>query len=149
MMNRMVIMIGLQASGKSTFCKSYLAEYKHISLDDLNTRNKERLAVMSCIENHEDLVIDNTNPSAEDRKKYFEMAKGSGYRIIGYYMRSVIAECIPRNEQRTGKARIPTAAIAATSKKIELPTYDEGFDELYYAEITDNGFEVSEWRKED
>ncbi|MBR1591747.1 MAG: AAA family ATPase [Ruminococcus sp.] len=147
-MNTMVIMTGLQASGKSTFCKIHLSEFKHISLDELKTRNREKLAILSCIENKEDFVIDNTNPSAADRRRYFEAAENSGYKIIGYYMRSVIAECMSRNRQRTGKAKIPDTAIASTSKKIELPSCDEGFDELYYVEITENGFKISEWKED-
>ena len=147
-MSTMVIMIGLQASGKTTFCRTHLAAYRHISLDDLNTRNREKQAIISCIEKREDFVIDNTDPSVADRKKYFELASGSGYKVVGYYMRSVIAECIPRNRQRTGKARILDTAVAATSKKLELPSYDEGFDELYYVEIAENGFKISEWKEE-
>lgn len=147
-MSTMVIMIGLQASGKSTFCKTHLTKYKHISLDELKTRNKEKNAILSCIEKHEDFVIDNTNPSMVDRQKYFDMVKNNDYKIIGYYMRSVIAECIPRNEKRTGKAKIPNTAIASTSKKIELPSYDEGFDELYYVEIKENGFKINKWKEE-
>lgn len=41
-MPTLAIMIGIQGSGKSTFCKMYLPEYERISLDDLHTRNKER-----------------------------------------------------------------------------------------------------------
>ena len=147
-MCRMVIMMGLQASGKSTFCKKHLADLRYISLDELKTRNREKNAIASCIEKREDFVIDNTNPSAADRQKYFEMITGTDYKVTGYYMRSVIAECIPRNEQRTGKACVPRTAIASTSKKIELPSYKEGFSELYYVEISENGFRISEWKEE-
>lgn len=147
-MNTMVIMIGLQASGKSTFCQTHLSDHKHISLDELKTRNREKNAVLSCIEKQEDFVIDNTNPSIMDRQRYIEMTRGTDYKVIGYYMRSVIAECIPRNEQRTGSARIPRTAIASTSKKIELPSYEEGFSELYYVVITENGFSISKWKEE-
>ncbi|MBQ9981927.1 MAG: AAA family ATPase [Oscillospiraceae bacterium] len=143
----MVIMIGLQASGKSTFCKTCLSDYKYISLDILNTRNKEKNAVLSCLENNEDFVIDNTNPSVDDRKKYFEMIQDSDYKVIAYYMKSVLAECLLRNDKRTGKAKIPRMALASTSKKIDLPSYEEGFDEIYYVEMTDNGFNISDWKE--
>ncbi len=145
--NTMIIMIGLQASGKSTFCKTHLSDFKNISLDILNTRNKEKNAILSCLENSENFVIDNTNPSVDDRKKYFEMMHGTDYKVIGYYMKSILTECILRNEHRTGKAKIPRTALASTSKKIELPSYEEGFDEIYYVEMTNNGFNISDWKE--
>lgn len=147
-MKEAVIMTGLQASGKTSFCRTRLREYRHISLDELNTRNKERLAIEECTANGADFVIDNTNPSAADRKRYFELIKGKGYKVTGYYMRSVLSECLERNESRTGKAKIPRTAIAGTSKKIELPSYSEGFDRLYYVEMTENGFKISEWEEQ-
>lgn len=43
-------MIGIQASGKSTFCKMNLPEYVRINLDELHTRNKESIAIHDAIE---------------------------------------------------------------------------------------------------
>ena len=37
---------------------------------------------------------------------------------------------IARNSGREGKARVPNAAIFATSKKLVMPTIAEGFDEV-------------------
>ena len=56
------------------------------------------------------------------------------YTVTGCYFESILKDCIRRNEQREGKARIPATAIAATSNRLELPSWDEGFDELYYVE---------------
>lgn len=61
-MSIMAIMIGIQASGKSSFCKSNFRNYIRINLDELNTRNKERIAIMEAIQSGLDIVIDNTNP---------------------------------------------------------------------------------------
>lgn len=144
----MIIIMGLQASGKSTFCRRYLSDFEYISLDVLHTRNNEKNALISCIENQKSFLIDNTNPSVDDRKKYFDFVQGKGYKIIGYYMKSVLAECLERNEKRTGKQKIPRCAVASTSKKIELPSYDEGFDELYYVTIKDNDFEIMKWKED-
>ena len=36
----MAIMTGIQASGKSAFCREYLPAYVRINLDTLHTRNK-------------------------------------------------------------------------------------------------------------
>ena len=55
-------------------------------------------------------------------------------------MQSRLQDCRERNNARTGKEKIPEIAISCTANKLELPYYDEGFDELYYVKITDAGF---------
>lgn len=146
-MPTLAIMMGIQGSGKSTFCKKHLSEYERISLDDLHTRNKEKLAMDSAFKQGSDIVIDNTNPTIEDRKRYMERASAHNYKVIGYFMQSQIQDCIERNSIRTGKARIPNAAIAATSNKLQMPSKAEGFQELYFVCITENGFRIEEWRE--
>lgn len=93
-----------------------------------------------------DIVIDNTNPTAEDRKKYITKAKEHGCHIIGYFMQSHLKECTARNELREGKAKIPAKAIAATSNRLEMPSYEEGFDELYFVRIADTGTYIHPWQ---
>ena len=147
-MKKAFILIGIQACGKSTFCSQYLREAVHISLDDLHTRNKEKLLLTECIANGQDFVIDNTNPTKADRARYIPAAKEAGYTVIGYYFRSSIRESIARNAQRTGKARVPDAAVAATHNKLELPDMDEGFDLLYYVRMENGGFVTEIWKDE-
>jgi len=145
-----VLLMGIQASGKSTFYEERLAQtHVRISLDELHTRSKERLLLEECIANGTSFVVDNTNPTASDRARYIGPAKAAGYHIIGIFFKSVLAECMARNKNRTGKDRIPDVALAATSNKLEMPAWQEGFDELYYAYICDGEFIVEEWREPD
>lgn len=40
---------------------------------------------------------------------------------------------------------MPLAAIYGTNKKLQMPSYEEGFDEIYYVRIgEDNKFVVEE-----
>ncbi len=94
------------------------------------------------------VVIDNTNPSQSDRKKYIEKFQKARYEIVGYYFQSLFQEALARNQKRLGKARIPDAGLAATYKKLELPTFSEGFDALYYVKIVDEDFEITPWKDE-
>lgn len=145
-MKTMVIMIGIQASGKSTFAKRKLSNYTRINLDTLNTRNKELMEFERALEAGENIVIDNTNPKASDRERYIPRAKEHGYKVVCYFMQSRVKDCVERNENRVGKAKVNTKAIAATSNKLEMPEYAEGFDEIYYVRISDKGFVIDEWR---
>ncbi len=144
----LAIMIGIQASGKSTFCRNYLSGYDRINLDTLHTRNKESQAMNEAFETKKDMVIDNTNPSVEEREKYIRSAKENGYKVVGYFMQSKLQECIARNEKREGKAKIPAKAIAATSNRLKMPSYQEGFDALYFVMFTDTGVSVEKWKEE-
>ena len=92
-------------------------------------------------------MVDNTNPAVADREKYILMAKEYGYKTEGYFFRSVIADCVERNRKRTGKACVPEKAIVYTSNRLELPSYREGFDRLYFVRIEQNEFIVEEWRE--
>ena len=147
MSNNMVIMIGIQGSGKSEFYRRNLSDrYVRVNLDTLKTRNNENRLIQKCLEEGCDFAIDNTNPTRQERARYIETAKANGYRVIGYFMQSRLRECIARNNLREGKERIPPKAIAATSNKLELPNRDEGFDELYFVANDGKTMTVSEWR---
>lgn len=145
-----VIFIGIQGSGKTYYYNWHFAgKYEHINLDELHTRNNEMKALEEFITKGADIVIDNTNITRADRQRYIPILKAAGYEISGYIFESKVKDCIRRNELRTGKARVPAAAIAATSNKMQLPTRDEGFDELYYVEHSGETVMLKrDWREE-
>ena len=141
----MHLLMGIQASGKSSFAHQYLSNCTYISLDHLNTRPKEWQALRDAFKTGADCVVDNTNPTKAERKKYIDLAKEMGYKIVGLYFRSAVEECSQRNDQRIGKAQVPLKAILATAKRLEQPSYAEGFDELYYVKIENDAFITDKW----
>ena len=147
-MKTMVIMMGIQGSGKSTFYHSQLAnDFVHINLDSLKTRYQEQLAIERCVQLGQDYAVDNTNPTKEDRQRYITLAKQAGYQIVGYFMESKLQSCIERNNLRTGSAKIPAKAIAATSNKLQMPSYDEGFDKIYFVRNDGRTMTIEDWRE--
>ena len=93
-------------------------------------------------------VIDNTNVTKEVRKKYIDIAKDMNIPIIGYYFKSDIKQSIERNNNRTGRDKIPQTGIFSTYKKLEIPSLDEGFTKLFYVDNTDIRFVIKEWQNE-
>lgn len=145
-----VIFIGIQATGKSTYFKyKFFKTHIRINLDMLRTRNREDIFLDACIKAKQPFVVDNTNPSVMNRKKYIDIAKSAKFKVIGYYFQSNMAEAVKKNERREGKEHIPLAGIKSTYAKLQLPSLDEGFDELYYVRINEeNKFVVEEWKNE-
>lgn len=141
-----VIFIGLQAAGKSSFYKeNFIDTHIRINLDMLKTRHREKLLFNACLEAKQSLVIDNTNPTVKDRERYLIPAKEKRFAVVGYYFQSNLQKCKERNSIRS--RQVPLIGILATHKKIEMPTYQEGFDELYYVSIKNNLFHVKKWNE--
>ena len=146
---QLIIFIGIQATGKSTFYRQhFFNSHVRISMDLLNTRNKEDKFLEVCMNTHSKLVVDNTNPTQKERKKYIELAKANKYEVVGYYFRSVVEESLQRNALRTGKERIPDVGIRGCYGKLEMPSLQEGFDRLYFVKMQNDSFSVEEWRNE-
>lgn len=145
-----VVFIGLQGSGKSTFYKDrFFTSHMRISLDLLRTRHREKRFLETCIELQQRFVVDNTNPTAEERAVYIAASKEARFRITGYYFQSKMDDCKRRNTQRPEVQRIPDSGIHGTAARMSLPKFDEGFDDLFYVRIDDNGgFIVEEWKDE-
>jgi len=141
-----VILIGIQGTGKSTFFRErFFDTHVRISLDVLRTRNREKLFLKTCLESGQKFVVDNTNPSVEDRRRYILPAKAAGFEVVGFSFETEMTEALKRNRTRPEAQRIPVQGIFATHHKIQPPSYDEGFDRLYRVRIDPKSlFQVEE-----
>lgn len=145
-----VIFVGIQGCGKTTLYRERFFEtHIRLSMDMLRTRHREGLLLAAMIGAKQPFVIDNTNPTRAERKRYIEPARAAGFRVTGYYFRADVDGCLMRNADRPERQRVPTVGLLDTYKRLELPAREEGFDDLWYVQINaDNGFEISEWRDE-
>ena len=142
-----VIFIGVPGAGKSSFYKERLFNsHVRISLDLLKTRHREQRLLDLCLATEQRFVIDNTNPAKQERFAYIEAAKANRFKVTGYYFCSKVEECLRRNAARPDDQRVPDVAILSSAKKLELPTFDEGFDQLFYVRLMESGFIVEAWR---
>lgn len=143
-----VIFMGIQGTGKSSFYRErFFHTHVRINLDMLKTRNRERLLLRACLEGLQPLVVDNTNPTIEDRAKYITAARQARFKVIGFYFESKVADAMRRNAERRPEQQVPRVAILGTHKKLQLPSMEEGFDVLFYVNIAEDGtFVVQEWQ---
>lgn len=165
-----LVMIGAQGSGKSTFYNKYLKELGYILMSN-DTFKGTPGAFKKQIEKHiiagDKLVIDNTHPGIDIRHKWLEMAHSNNRRCACIYMeatnekeyihhifklRNIISTvCIQQKKSGCHKV-IPIIALRIFYKKLKIPDGDEGFDAVikipliidfnFNFDITRNMFEM-------
>ncbi|MDN4074339.1 hypothetical protein QYF49_15235 [Fictibacillus sp. CENA-BCM004] len=77
------------------------------------------------------------------RKKYVALSKQFNYKVIGYIMDSDIDSCLERNNRREGKQKVPPEVIRSALKKLQIPTFEEGFDELFQVKNENRQFVIT------
>ncbi|MFP4680787.1 MAG: hypothetical protein ACLFQB_09940 [Chitinispirillaceae bacterium] len=135
-----VIFTGIQGCGKSTFYKTFLFRtHVRISLDLLKTRHRETRFLDLCLKTRSRFTVDNTNPTAGDRRKYIIPARKLGYEVICCYFTSDLESALKRNFSRYSKEVVPEKGLRATFRKLKPPAFEEGFDRIYLIGIEKNG----------
>ena len=83
------------------------------------------------------MVIDNTNPTAEDRKYFSDLAKKYGYKSRCFFFKTTKDICFHNDYMRvTNKKREHLSGKAGTIpihtwfKKLEEPEAKEGFEDV-------------------
>jgi len=142
-----IILIGIQGSGKSTFYKErFFDTHVRVNLDMLKTPRRERVLLEACLAAKQPFVVDKMNLTREKRQPYIDAARAAGFRVAGYVLDSDLDACKRRNSQRLPHQVIPLPGLLAAHRNLELPTFDEGFDELHRVSIgPDGSFTVEEW----
>jgi predicted kinase len=151
----LAIMIGLQASGKSTFCRQVLArDHVLVSKDAFpNARNRQRRQmrlVHEALTEGDSVAVDNTNPSPQEWQPLIAAARAHDAAAVGFWFPPELTENMERNAIREGRARVPDVGLYATLKRLRRPTLADGFDRLYAVSFDgEGGFNVRPMDEED
>ena len=126
------VLVGLQASGKTTFCRQMLGGYAQVSKDCFrNARHRQarqlRL-VAEAVTAGRDVVVDNTNPSPGEWQPLIEQARLGGARVVAYWFPPDLSGSLRRNAARAGRSRVPDAGVRATMARLRQPGLADGFD---------------------
>jgi len=145
-----VILVGLPGAGKTTFYRQYFAAtHTHISKDlwphASGREARQRRLIDETLAAGQSVTVDNTNPTIADRAALIAAAHARGARAVGYFIDVSPRVAIARNEERSGRAKVPKVAIFTAAKRLEPPTIAEGFDQLFIVRIReDRSFHVIE-----
>ena len=135
-----IVLCGVQGSGKTTLYRDrFLATHVRVSMDLLRTRHREAAFLALCLQMRQPFVVDNTNPTPADRRRYVQPAREAGFRVAGYLVEVDPDEALGRNAERSGRERIPVSGVVGTARRLLRPTVEEGFDELWHATAAPGG----------
>jgi bifunctional polynucleotide phosphatase/kinase len=136
---RLVLLIGPPASGKSSFVKHYLQSYTRINRDTLKTKAKCLKETKLALQRGESVVCDNTNPDVASRKDYIDIAKlksiNSQIEILAIVIMIDKPLVMHLNDLRVKMTqgqtkKIPSVCYNIYYKKSSYPTSSEGIDKI-------------------
>jgi predicted kinase len=136
----LILLTGVQGSGKTTLYRDrFLATHVRVAMDLLRSREREAAFVALCLETRQPFVVDNTNATPADRRRYLEPARAAGFRTIGYLVEVDATVALARNAERSAQARVTVPRLVGTARRLVPPAPEEGFDELWHATAAPGG----------
>lgn len=115
---QMIINVGNQGSGKSTFSKN-MDGFVVVSQDVYKTRCEK--VVEQNLGLGKSVIVDNTNPSRATRSKWISLAKKYGYEVMIFWF---ARDGRPFNQLR--EKPVPEIAYSKYSSQFEEPNHEEG-----------------------
>lgn len=140
---KLIMMVGLPRSGKSTWIKENKTNEVVISADDIRylVYNQQfwgdgeplmwsirGIMLRYLLQQGVDVIIDETNTTKERRKPILKLAKQYGYHVIGNVVECAPETCIERAKMNSQENLL--SVIERMTNQFELPETEEGFNEL-------------------
>jgi len=135
----------MPASGKSSYAKHNLEPhgYYWVNRDTLKTPAKCLKACQAALAEGKSVVIDNTSPTAADRKQYIALAKAKGVpsRCFKFELSRELANHLNFYREKVtqgDRRRVPDVAFNVYKSKFEEPTTKEGYSEVCIVRFVPN-----------
>jgi predicted kinase len=136
----MVVFSGIQGTGKTTFFHQHFSStHVRVSLDVVRTRNREDILLFACLAAQQSIVVDNTNPTVEQRARYALLARAAQFRTRLYFFDASLEESLARNLLRPTEQQVPDIGVRGTYAKLQRPQRSEPFDEIVRVALLADG----------
>lgn len=140
----LIVLVGLQASGKSTFyARTFAGTHAHVSKDLFRRARHRQRRQMRLVEEAlaegVPVVVDNTNPSPHEWAPLIAAGRAHGVRVLAYWFPPDVAGALARNAARQGPERVPDVGVYATLKRLRRPRRSDGFDAVYEVRFDGEG----------
>ncbi|MBE0443224.1 MAG: AAA family ATPase [Psychrobacter sp.] len=142
---QLILFIGIQGAGKSTFYqRQFFHSHLRLNKDMLNTNHRLQRLFEACLATKTQVVIDKTNATSAERADYIRAAKAANFTVIAYYFDCPFKDALVRNNNRTGKAKVPEVGVKGTAKKMQRPYFEEGFNKIFTVTVGHDSFRITE-----
>ncbi|MFE1782581.1 ATP-binding protein [Streptomyces sp. NPDC059506] len=131
----LAMLVGLQASGKSTFRARHFSAGHAVVSKDLfrRARNRQRRQmrlVEEALAQGRSVVVDNTNPSPLEWAPLIAAARAYGARAVAYWFPPDVPGSLRRNAARQGADRVPEVGVYDTLRRLRRPQRSDGLDDV-------------------
>ena len=133
----LIVFCGAPGSGKSSLWNLYFSDYTRVNNDTLKTKEKCMKVCEESLKKGESVVIDNTNPTADVRARYLEIAKELKVTARCIYFDIDKQTCFHNNFMRKANTHrnhlskaVPGIPIHSFFKNHTEPEVSEGFKEV-------------------
>lgn len=139
-----IVLCGLPASGKTTLSQQLATEHsaKLYHYDEFKKGSKpieskqthQRLynQIKQDLLQGYDVVLDDLHTHLEWREPLLSAIQDIPCKKTLIVMMTPLEECIRRNAQRQGQARLPDSVIYHLSRRYQPPSLEEGWDDIQY-----------------
>jgi bifunctional polynucleotide phosphatase/kinase len=138
-------MVGYPGSGKTHFARTIFCDYVDIARDDLKTWQKCVKKAETELNKKRSVIITNTNPNIESRKRYLDISKKLNIPCRCIEMTTSYSNSVHNADFRKiiypESQKIPTVVFNVYRSKYQKPTIEEGF---YKIDLVDFSIELSE-----
>ena len=131
-----IVFVGFPASGKTTFYEKIMKPngYVHVNRDTLGSWQK---CVSLCEQElcrGRKIVVDNTNPDRESRRRYIACAQKNGIPVRCFHFMTTLSQAKHNNRFRelttSTKRKVTEIAYNTFKSKYIQPATTEGFEEV-------------------
>lgn len=157
---KFIMLVGLPASGKSTFAKKLASQESALLLSsddmreelfhDVNHREDNGLLfnelykrAREALKRGQSVIVDATNIAS--KKRIGALQQFGKYEKDCYYFATPYEVCLQRNQQRD--RIVPLEALDKMYKSMHIPAYYEGWDHIHFIHATEPGhaYAASPW----
>ncbi|XP_053642699.1 uncharacterized protein F21D5.5 [Cherax quadricarinatus] len=139
-----IIFVGYPGSGKSFLSTKHFAPlgYVQANRDSLGSWQKCLSVMETSLQDGNNVVIDNTNPDVESRKRYIDVAKKMNVPVRCFVFNVSKDHCRHNNKFRelsgANHSKVSDMIYNMYKSKFEEPTLKEGFDDIVKVNFVPN-----------